>query len=580
MTELRRKQIEQQALTRYQTLQQERAVKKVEVPGLEKMEIRRSVINPHDSLAAERIIHRSDLFPISYLEAGLIASKSVCRISLRNHQGQIKGYGTGFLISPSLILTNNHVVDTYDTALNAVAEFNYEDDVNFMPRTIVSFRLEPERLFITDKELDYSVVAIQETALSGARVSDFGHLPLLPMPGKILEGEYVSIIQHPQGGPKAVTLRENEVKFISGHFVHYVSDTEPGSSGSPVFNDQWIVSALHHAGVPDPSDPTKWVANEGIRISSIIRHLAGERSKLDARGAGLLDAVLPASPLPDAVPVPVEVGELEADWYDGAAGYDPAFLGENYEVPLPKVKNEADVAVTMEGETKLDYTHFSIVMSKSRRLAYYSAVNIDGSQLVEVKRSNDKWYFDPRMDRAFQSGPELYAKNDLDRGHLTRRQDPNWGRDAVQANAHTFHFTNSAPQHKGLNQKSWLSLEDYILDNAEANSLKVTVFTGPVFREDDLLYRDEFQLPAEFWKVAVMVKADGELSATGYLLTQRNLIDDLEFAYGAFETYQVPLAMLDERTGIDLGGLQPHDPLARIESASARRIGHKNDIQF
>lgn len=572
--------IERAALARYQKLQQDRKREAAAAAGPETMDVRRSVINPHDSLAAERIIHRSDLFPIAYLEAGLIAAKSVCRISLRNHQGQIKGYGTGFLISPSLILTNNHVVDSYDTALNAVAEFNYEDDVNFMPRTIVPFRLEPERLFITDEALDFSVIAVQEKGLSGARVSDFGYLPLLPMPGKILEGEYVSIIQHPKGGPKAVTVRENEVKFLSDHFVHYASDTEPGSSGSPVFNDQWIVSALHHAGVPDPADPTKWIANEGIRISSILHHLHGERGRLDAAGASLLDGVLPEAPIPDSPAAPIEVGELAADWYNDAGGYDPAFLGEGLNVPLPPVKDAADVAETLDGGKELDYTHFSIVMSRSRRLAYYSAVNIDGSQLVEVKRSNDKWYFDPRMAREFQSGPELYARNDLDRGHLTRRQDPNWGRDAVQANAHTFHFTNSAPQHKGLNQKTWLSLEDYILENAGANGFKVNVFTGPVFRDDDVVYRGEFRIPAEFWKVAVMAKEDGALSATAYLLTQRDLIGDLEFAYGPFQTFQVPLALLDELAGIDWSALQPHDPLANVEGAGARLIAGRGDIRL
>ena len=580
MTEVRIEQIEQEALARYQKLQQERAMEGSAAVGPETMDVRISVINPHDSLATERIIHNSDLFPIAYLEAGLNAGKSVCRIALRNHQGQIKGYGTGFLISPSMILTNNHVVDTYDTALNAVAEFNYEDDMNFMPRTIVSFRLEPERLFITDEALDFSIIAVQEKALSGAQVSDFGHLPLLPMPGKILEGEYVSIIQHPKGGPKAVTVRENEVKFLSDHFIHYVSDTEPGSSGSPVFNDQWIVAALHHAGVPDPNDPSKWIANEGIRISSILRYLEGTRGNLDAAESKLLDGILPQAPLPEAVPQQMEVGELDADWYSGATGYDAAFLGLGMEVPLPPVRNRADVAETLDGGTKLDYTHFSIVMSRSRRMAYYSAVNIDGSQLVQVKRSNDKWYFDPRLDREFQSGPELYAQNDLDRGHLTRRQDPNWGRDAVQANAHTFHFTNSAPQHKGLNQKAWLSLEDYILENAGAHGFKVNVFTGPVFREDDVLYRGEFRIPAEFWKVAVMFKEDGMLSATAYLLTQRDLIGDLEFVYGPFQTFQVPVALLGELAGIDFSGLQPHDPLANVEMAGGRRIESKRDILF
>lgn len=99
-------------------------------------------------------------------------------------------------------------------------------------------------------------------------------LHLISEKGKILEGEYVSIIQHPNGGPKAVTVRENKVSSIFDDFVHYLTDTEPGSSGSPVFNDQWVVVALHHSGVPDPNKKNAWIANEGIRISSISNYFA------------------------------------------------------------------------------------------------------------------------------------------------------------------------------------------------------------------------------------------------------------------------------------------------------------------
>jgi len=164
-----------------------------------------------------------------------------------------------------------------------------------------------------------------------------------------------------------------------------------------------------------------------------------------------------------------------------------------------------------------------------------------------------------------RDGYELYNNNDLDRGHLVRRRDPVWGDTAEKANKNTFHFTNCAPQHSNLNQKIWLDLENYILHNAESWNLKVTVFTGPVFRVDDIVYRG-VQIPAEFWKIAIMVKENGNLSATAYLQTQKNLIEDLEFAYGEYKTYQVPISRIEEITGLNFGCLRNHDPITPLKS--------------
>jgi endonuclease G len=582
MAESKLESIEQQVLARYRQLKKERDGKPAaDSEKVEKMLVRSSVINAHDNLAIERIFNKSDLLPIAYLEEGVKASRAVCRITLLDRNGRIQAYGTGFLVSPMLLLTNNHVLDTTEAALYATVEFNYEDDGNSMPREAVGFRLEPNKLFITDETLDFTLVAVQEEAGNNKKLADFGYLPLLPQKGKVLEGEFVSIIQHPNGGPKAVTVRENEVRFLSPDFIHYMSDTEPGSSGSPVFNDQWIVVALHHAAVSDPEDDKKWIANEGIRISSILAFLAERRGGLGVMDPfGLLDGLLADAAVPVTDGGAMEVGKLEEDWYSGVSGYNPAFLGEGFEVPLPVLaaELEQEVAQTKEGKPVLDYTHFSIKMSKSRRLAFYTAVNIDGKELVEVKRGNDKWYFDPRIAEEFQSGPELYEKNDLDRGHLTRRQDPNWGIDAIRANEHTFHFTNCAPQHKNLNQKTWLGLEDYILENAKAYDLKVTVFTGPVFREDDMLYRGEFRIPAEFWKVAVMKTDENTLSATAYLQTQRDLLGNLEFAYGDYQTYQVPVAQIEALTNLDFGSLKLNDALAGDEAGIA--ISNLENIRF
>jgi endonuclease G, mitochondrial len=557
----------------------------LEVDTPQRTAIRKALINARDGLAMERLIGESDLFPISYLEAGLKASKPVCRIEVRDLIGRVLGHGTGFLVSPSLLLTNNHVLENANAACFSLAQFNYEVDLNLMPRAVKSFRLEPERLFITDTKLDFTLVAVEDNSVDGTQLSEFGFLPLLTGSGKALLGEYVSIIQHPSGAPKAIAIRENKIKDVFDDFIHYTTDTMPGSSGSPVCNDDWVVIALHHSGVPDPNDCTKYISNEGIRISSIMKFLVMQRVSLSVDKVKLLDNLVAGTLKElgltnDQRSEQMLVEELSSQWYAGSTGYEPNFLGDKYEVLLPKLRSdlEQDIAPLQTGGNVLKYTHFSIVMSKSRRLAYYTAVNIDGSQTININRKKNKWYFDPRLDREYECGPELYDNNDLDRGHLVRRLDPVWGESAKAANEDTFHFTNCSPQHKNLNQKTWQDLEDYILKNAGKYNLKVTVFTGPVFRSDDMLYRGKFQIPAEFWKVVVMVKDDGNLSASAYLQTQKNLILDLEFAYGNYKTYQVPVAKIEDLTGLDFGDLRMHDPLGNIEAVVGHVIQSPEDI--
>jgi endonuclease G len=136
--------------------------------------------------------------------------------------------------------------------------------------------------------------------------------------------------------------------------------------------------------------------------------------------------------------------------------------------------------------------------------------------------------------------------------------------EAALADADTFHFTNACPQHKNLNQKEWSKPEDYVLGTTDNHDLKVSVFTGPVLRPDDRAYRG-VQLPEEFWKVVVMARADtGRLSATGYRLTQKDMITGFEFVFGEFKTYQVNLRRIEELTGLDLGTLPEFDPLPRV----------------
>lgn len=479
-----------------------------------------------------------------------------------------------------MLLTNNHVLTDEDDALFSLAQFDYELGLDLKEKEIKNFRLAPNRFFMTNERLDFTLVAVEETSADGTKLSDYNFLPLLSRKGGILVGEHLSIIQHPSGAPKMVANRENKILDIFDDFIHYETDTEPGSSGSAVYNDEWIVIALHHAGVPDPKDSTKYIANEGIRISSIVQFVMNQLQNLSDDKKKLLDELAKGWELAEDNSEILSSESLAPDWYKGSKGYDSKFLGDNYEVPHPKLRSdlETDVALLKNGERILNYTHFSIVMSQSRRLAYYTVVNLDGNKLVDLGR-NDSWVFDSRIDQKYQCGPELYARNEIDRGHLVRRLDPVWGDLAKKAERDTFHFTNCSPQHKNLNQKTWLDLEDYILEKASKFKFKATVFTGPVFRSDDIVYRG-VQIPAEFWKVAVMVKEDGKLSATAYLQSQKHLIDNLEDAYGAYKTYQVPVLKIEDLTGLDFGELRNYDPIAHVEGLIGHIIESPEDIKI
>ncbi|MBD8497947.1 DNA/RNA non-specific endonuclease [Paenibacillus sp. CAU 1523] len=571
-------------VSREETLIKLQSKAPAEVDTPERVAARKAMIDEKDNLALERLIGQNDMFPMHYLERGLLAGKSVCRIVIKDEGGRTLGFGTGFLVTPKLLLTNNHVFPNTETASKSSAQFNYELDIHFNARVVQEYRFQPDKLFITSKELDFTLIAVQDTSASGVNIQEFGYLPLIKQKGKVLLGEYVSIIQHPRGDYKAVVLRENKITDMLDDFIHYSADTEPGSSGSTVFNDEWKVVALHHSGVPDPNHEGQFIANEGVRISSILHYIEQQKPSLSEKQQELIKELgediestptsQPQKENTDNEDIVAEDFALER--FESLAGYNPQFLGDNHTVPHPTLRTDikSDAAeLNGGGGNILNYTHFSIVMSKSRRLAFYTVVNIDGKQLKNIGR-DDNWRYDPRIDRDYQIGNELYKRNPLDRGHLVRRRDPIWGTDAATANEDTFHFTNCSPQHELLNQgkSMWLGLEDYILNHTKNNSLKATIFTGPVFRENDILYRG-VKIPEEFWKVAVMVKDDGELSATAYLVSQKQLISNLEAAaFGAFLTFQVKVSMIEALTGLNFGELHNHDPLEQSESTTLGQL--------
>lgn len=221
----------------------------------------------------------------------------------------------------------------------------------------------------------------------------------------------------------------------------------------------------------------------------------------------------------------------------------------------------------------------------------YDGAFLDPHRIALPSRGPDRWFVDPRIAACDQTDEAVYTDNDLDRGHLVRRLDPAWGleSEAKRANDDTFHFTNCTPQHKDFNQNetTWAGVEDYILENADNRDLRVSVFTGPVLAEDDEEYRG-IRLPRQFWKVVAMVKDDGTLSATAYLLSQAALLTQLErldaarvpddFSYGAYRTFQVPITTVERLTKLSFA-LSHADPLDRLEAVvPAREIRRDSDV--
>ncbi|GLJ61403.1 hypothetical protein GCM10017576_15320 [Microbacterium barkeri] len=258
-------------------------------------------------------------------------------------------------------------------------------------------------------------------------------------------------------------------------------------------------------------------------------------------------------------------------------GYASDFLDIDLPLPAP------DPARAI---SELAYPRFSVLLDTDRRLAAVTAVNIDGAQLQDLRRSGE-WRLDPRVPEREQTGPAVYAGNDLDRGHLVRRRDPGWGsmNDARAAMEATFFYTNAAPQAAGFNQSKelWLGLEDHVLAYAETTDQRLSVFTAPVLDRDDPPYRG-IRVPLRFWKIAAW-RTDSGLAATGFVLDQTDLVDTSggRFAtppLGAFRTFQVPIADIAELAELDLGLLPTADVLDRpeVRASGWRALSSREDV--
>ncbi|MGQ0565368.1 MAG: DNA/RNA non-specific endonuclease [Gemmobacter sp.] len=249
------------------------------------------------------------------------------------------GFATGFLVAPGLLLTNHHVFAEAAEAAEAGVNFLYERSEQGVSRgRVVPFVR--GGLFLTNPRLDYTLVEVQRTDTGGTTLDDLGTIALIEATPKILIGQPVNIIQYPEGRPKGYAFEDNKLLDILGEgFLHYTTDTLEGSSGSPAFNRNWELVALHRASIPrrdaeghvlrrdgrtwqeeDGDDQVDWIANEGVRVSAIVGDLRRQRDNLTSPAQrAALDQLIAATGDPMA-----EVMALEATGQIRTTGGVPA----------------------------------------------------------------------------------------------------------------------------------------------------------------------------------------------------------------------------------------------------------------
>ncbi|MBF6339927.1 trypsin-like peptidase domain-containing protein [Nocardia abscessus] len=208
----------------------------------------------------ERIIGENTLRDVFMLEMALEAARAVVRIRTP------AGLGTGFLISPTLVMTNNHVIPDAASAIRSEFAFNYQIDRFRKQVPGNTYGAARDGLFYTNPELDFTVVELRDA-------DDVTPLELRPR--RAVRGDRVNIIQHPGGHYKKISMQNNFVAYADDRIIQYTTSTEPGSSGSPVFDNAFEVIGVHHAGgmLTEPGNDERYLRNEGISAIAILADL-------------------------------------------------------------------------------------------------------------------------------------------------------------------------------------------------------------------------------------------------------------------------------------------------------------------
>jgi V8-like Glu-specific endopeptidase len=247
---------------------------------------------PPDS-QLQKILGAGGLVKYDWLVKGLTTAQSVGVIS----HPAIGRVGTGFLVRGGdlipplgdelIVVTNAHVISDPP-----------EPNAFLFGDTMIAFEAVDSKRFYEFagvlwqspiKKLDCTLLRLKEQPAGIKPLAIATNIP--PIPKTDVEARpRVYVIGYPGGRDLAFSIQDNEMldheappdgmpADPSACRVQYRAPTEPGSSGSPVFDAAlWRVIALHHAGAEAMrklnGKPGTWAANEGIWIQSIVKAAA------------------------------------------------------------------------------------------------------------------------------------------------------------------------------------------------------------------------------------------------------------------------------------------------------------------
>jgi endonuclease G, mitochondrial len=537
------------------------------------------------------------------------ALPAIGRVELPDHPSLPYG-GTGFVVGDGLLMTNRHVAELFATGLG-------RETLSFIPgqSAAVDFLRErdrPQSLLFQIRRVAMVHPYWDMALLVVDGLTSVTPLSLSTAPPEDLRLRDVVVVGYPALDPRNAVdvqnrifagvfnvkrlqpgrLRDVESIRSFGHPVAAVthdSSTLGGNSGSAVVDVKTgEVVGLHFAGVyleANYAVPTHELALDRRVVEAGVNfdgEIAGDAATPWDSFWRESDAEAPTTTIrADALPIEITIqirsGESGAaagvealvepihdDDFSNRRGYDDRFLGER--VPMPKVVDRKIVSKLDSGAYRLPYEHFTVVMNKERRLALFTASNVDASPArktpepgrdytraglggLRADKDKEKWFTDPRIPAIHQL-PNVFFDKDrqsFDKGHIVRREDVAWGtsyEELRRANGDTYHVTNCSPQIESFNRSGsgglWGQLENLVLKQAKTE--RYSLFAGPVFRTDDRLFLGaddagpaRVPIPRQFWKI-VVARTDDELQTFAFILDQDlsdtdfESVEALEFA--------------------------------------------------
>ena len=496
------------------------------------------------------------------------AFPSVGRIEVPN-MPQIPYGGTGFVVGKRLVMTNRHVAKLFSSGLGLKIAYNPGDSVINFRRQIDS-RDSDGSAYVEVLGVEMIHPYWDMALLRVADLPDDRVLALSTKMPEALEGRDIVAVGYPAKDWRSDLALQDHI--FSGQYnvkrlqpgvlrkrasirsfanvvnaVTHDASTLGGNSGSAVLDIETNqVLALHFAG-------EYLKANYAVPMYELARDSCVTAKKLN------FDDTL--TPTNDWEPAWLLTEDTEAT---ASSGRSQPGTSAPLQSPAP-----AQTAPVSRAQTPA-----ANVSTSTSSATWTIPIHVDGDHRPDIgTRSGDRWYRDPRIQKTEQLGQEAFESG-IDRGHLTRREDTAWGKDvatATAANNDTFHFTNCSLQaaHFNRGKDRWQGIEQFLLEkHAKKDKRRMTVITGPLFAAHDPIYQNgkmdySVRCPLQYWKVCVLVRDEGSVSATAFLLNQSEIQDlpGFEETFDVAAT-QVKISDLERKTKLSFGDLKKHNHFA------------------